>query len=121
MIPVGCQDTHDALHIYIFLGIFQKPCRVKLWPLLFSCQLRHSAVDRLQCSTKEFSSLRNERFQSRFCAKVGAGALPSPSPFILFFCSLPNFLDELPRNRLLRRLGVLRVTFVTVINTDYLV
>ena len=29
---------------------------------------------------------------------------PSPSPFIPFFCSRPNFLDELARKRLLRRL-----------------
>ena len=28
-----------------------------------------------------------------------------PSPFIPFFCSRPNFLDELARKRLLRRLG----------------
>ena len=32
-------------------------------------------------------------------------SLPSPSPLIpLFFCSCPNFLDELARKRLLRRL-----------------
>ena len=31
-------------------------------------------------------------------------SLPSPSPFIPFFCFRPHFLDELARNRLLRRL-----------------
>ena len=30
---------------------------------------------------------------------------PPPPPLIPFFCSRPNFLDELARNRLLRRLG----------------
>ena len=67
-------------------------------------------------------SLRSKRFQSSYCAKVRAGAkkkggrgrgrgeefpsFPSPSPVIpFFFCSRPNFLDELARKRLLRMLG----------------
>ena len=54
------------------------------------------------------SSLRSKRFQSSYCAKVGAEAKkkvegggggkkrkPSPSPVIhFFFCSCPSFLDE---------------------------
>ena len=66
------------------------------------------------------ASLRSKRFQSSYCAKVRAGAkqekgwvpsFPSPSPVIpSFFCSRPNFLDELARKRLLRRL-VICVTF----------
>ena len=68
-------------------------------------------------------SLRSERFQSSNCEKVRSGAkkkkggrgrvrgeefpsFPSPSPVIpFFFCSRPNFLDELARKRLLRMLG----------------
>ena len=38
-------------------------------------------------------------------SRVIARKFPSPSPFIPFFCSGPNFLDELARKRLLRRLG----------------
>ena len=68
------------------------------------------------------ASLRNKRFQSSYCAKVRAGAKnkkkkveflhspPPPPSFLLFFCSRPNFLDELARKRLLRRL-VSCVTF----------
>ena len=42
------------------------------------------------------------RFQSSYCAKVRAGAKKRS---FLFFCSHPcNFLDELERKRLLRRL-----------------
>ena len=64
-------------------------------------------------------SLRSKRFTSRYCAKVGARAkemederggrfsfLPSPSGDIpLFLLSRPNFLDQLARKRLLRRLS----------------
>ena len=57
----------------------------------------------------ETPSLRSKRFQSSYCAKVRAGAkknpLPLPLPCHSFFCSRPNFLDELARKRLLRRLG----------------
>ena len=42
---------------------------------------------------KPLDSLRSRRFQSSYCAKA-------------FFCSLPNFLDELARKRLLRRLAL---------------
>ena len=38
-------------------------------------------------------------------SRVIARKFPSPSPFIRFFCSRPNFLDELARKRLLRGLG----------------
>ena len=38
-------------------------------------------------------------------SRVIARKFPSPSPFNPFFCSRPNFLDELARKRLLRRLG----------------
>ena len=55
---------------------------------------------------KPLSSLRSRRFQSSYWAKA-------------FFCSLPNFLDELARKRLLRRLvlreGLNRVVADTVI------
>ena len=50
-------------------------------------------------------SLRSKRFQSSYCAKVRAGPLSLPCPFF-FFRSCPNFLDELARKRLLRRLCV---------------
>ena len=57
----------------------------------------------------ETPSLRSKRFQSSYCAKVRAGAkknpLPLPLPCHSFFCPRPNFLDELARKRLLRRLG----------------
>ena len=49
-------------------------------------------------------SLRRKRFQSNYCAKVGAGAKKR--------CNRPNFLDELALKRLLRRLTeVLRGNF----------
>ena len=68
-----------------------------------------------------WASLRSKRFQSSYRAKVRAGAkkkggrgrgrgeevpsFPSSSPVIpFFFCSRPNFVDELARKRLLRRL-----------------
>ena len=47
-------------------------------------------------SNREPVSLRSKRFQSSYCAQVRAS--------FLFFCSRPNFLDELGRKRLLRRL-----------------
>ena len=47
------------------------------------------------------TSLRSKRFQSSYCAKVRAEAIKKGHSF---FCSLPNFLDELARKRLLRRL-----------------
>ena len=59
------------------------------------------------------SSLRSKRFQSSYCAKVRAEAiekkgsffpLPLPLPRHAFPVILPNFLDELARKRLLRRL-----------------
>ena len=62
------------------------------------------------------TSLRSKRFQSSYCAQVRAGAkkkggrgrrrgvIPLPLPRHSFFCSRPNFLDELARKRLLRRL-----------------
>ena len=49
-------------------------------------------------------SLCSKCFQSSYCTKVGFPSLPSPSPFIPFVCSHPNFLDALARKRLLRRL-----------------
>ena len=49
-------------------------------------------------------SLCSKCFQSSYWSKVGFPSLPSPSPFIPFFCSRPNFLDALARKRLLRRL-----------------
>ena len=48
--------------------------------------------------TKQLLALRNKRFQSSYCAKVRAGAKREKR------CSLPNFLYELARKRLLRRL-----------------
>ena len=45
-------------------------------------------------------SLRSKRFQSSYCAKVGARTLHS----FFFFCTYPNYLDELARKRLLCRL-----------------
>ena len=67
----------------------------------------------LSCAT----SLRSKRFQSSYSAKVGAGAKKNGrgsgkgeeetlarKPLHSFFCSRPNFLDELARKRLLRRL-----------------
>ena len=47
-------------------------------------------------------SLRSKRFQSSYSAKVRAFPLPPRSFF--FFCSRPNFLDELAPKRLLCRL-----------------
>ena len=46
-------------------------------------------------------SLRSKRFQSSYCAKVAAGAKKR--------CIRPNFLDELARKRLLRRLEWLEI------------
>ena len=67
----------------------------------------------LSCAT----SLRSKRFQSSYSVKVGAGAKKNGrgrgkgeeetlagKPLHSFFCSRPNFLDELARKRLLRRL-----------------
>ena len=67
----------------------------------------------LSCAT----SLRSKRFQSSYSAKVGAGAKKNGrgsgkgeeetlarKPLHSFFCSRPNFLDELVRKRKLRRL-----------------
>ena len=65
----------------------------------------------LSCAT----SLRSKRFQSSYSAKGGAGAKKNGrgkgeeetlarKPLHSFFCSRPNFLDELARKRLLRRL-----------------
>lgn len=46
-------------------------------------------------------SLRNKRFQSSYCTKVGARA--KEMDMILFFALVPsNLLDELARKRLLR-------------------
>ena len=39
---------------------------------------------------------------------------PPPPPSFLFFCSRPNFLDELARNHLLRRLKNLQPTFFMI-------
>ena len=72
-------------------------------------------------------SLRGKRFQSgqsgsekkkkmergRGGKKRSPPSLPFPSPVIPFFCSRPNFLDELARKRLLRRL-MCRVHWVRV-------
>ena len=67
-----------------------------------------SAAPKLMKKSLLESSLRSKRFQSSYCAKVRAGAKknhsPPPPPSFLFFCSRPNFLDELARKRLLRRL-----------------
>ena len=62
----------------------------------------------------QIPSLRSERFQSSYSAKFGAGAKKKwkgegegrriPLPLHSFFCSRSSFLDELARNRLLRRL-----------------
>ena len=56
-------------------------------------------------------SLRSKRFQLSSCAKFRAeakkkkGPLPLPRHFFFFFCSrFCNFLDELARKHLLRRL-----------------
>ena len=47
-------------------------------------------------------SLRNKRFQSSYCTKVGARA-KEKMDMILFFSLVPaNLLDELARKRLLR-------------------
>ena len=70
---------------------------------------------------KKEISLRSKRFQSSYSAKFEAGAkkkmeggggreerkgsfTPLPLPLHSFFCSRSSFLDELARNRLLRRL-----------------
>ena len=84
-------------------------------------------------------SLRSKRFQSSYSAKFGAGAkkkwkgegegrrgnsfskswglrasgsfTPLPLPLHSFFCSRSSFLDELARNRLLRRLTKINLSF----------
>ena len=48
-------------------------------------------------------SLRSKPFQSSYCANVTAGAKKRKGEED-FFCSRPNFLDELARKRLLCRL-----------------
>ena len=40
---------------------------------------------------------------------MSVSSLPSPSPSFLVFCSCPNFLNELARKRLLRRLKTGRI------------
>ena len=64
-----------------------------------------ASVDGLLFSCKEclISSLRSKRFHSSYSAKNGAGASAGAKKKS-FFCSRSSFLDELARNRLLRRL-----------------
>ena len=81
---------------------------------------------KIQVSCLGYYSLRSKRFQSSYCAYVRARAIkrwkgeegaggggrkvsffPLPLPRHSFSCSPPNFLDELARKRLLRRLGLL--------------
>ena len=66
-------------------------------------------------------SLRSKRFQSSYSAKFGAGAKKKwkgegegreeTLPLHSFFCSRSSFLDELARNRLLRRLTKINLSF----------
>ena len=63
---------------------------------------------------KEAAFLRERRFTKSWClrASVSFSLLPLPSPIVPIFFSHPNFLDELSRKRLLRRLFVVRQHFL---------
>ena len=66
--------------------------------LLFNHHYQH-------CTNQKLRSWANAVFQNRGVCGQAFPSLPSPSPIIpFFFCSCPNFLDELARKRLLCRL-----------------
>ena len=62
-------------------------------------------------ANQKLRSWANAVFQNRGVCGQAVPSFPSPSPVIPFFCSLPNFLDELARKRLLRRLDVWQILF----------
>ena len=71
-------------------------------------------------TNQKLRSWTNAVFQNREVCGQAFPSFPSPSPVIpFFFCSLPNFLDELARKRLLRRLQTLRTVRI-VITLSYL-
>ena len=53
--------------------------------------------------------MTNAVFLNRGVCGWAFPSLPSPSPSFLVFCSCPNFLNELARKRLLRRLKTGRI------------
>ena len=89
-----------------------------------SCMLAGVRLAVIDSDLHRGVSLRSKRFQSSYSAKFGVGAkkmegggtawfLHSPPPPRSFlFCSRSSFLDELARNRLLRRLTVLFLGFI---------
>ena len=73
--------------------------------LLFNQHYQH-------CTNRKLRSWANAVFQSCGVCWKAFPSLPSPSPHIpFFFCSRPNFLDELVRKRLLCRLWSSRFIF----------
>ena len=62
-------------------------------------------------------SWANVVFQNRGVCGQAFPSFPSPSPVTPFFCSLPNFLEELVRKRLLRRLQLSLSSFLFPISS----
>ena len=74
-------------------------------------------------TNQKLRSWANAVFQNRGVCRQAFPSFPSPSPVIPFFCSHPNFLDELARKRLLRRLSLKRywpylIPFRSCISSD---
>ena len=62
---------------------------------------------------QKLRSWANAVFQNRGVCGQAVPSFPSPFPVLsFFFCSRPNFLDELARKRLLRRLAVSLKSFL---------
>ena len=89
-----------------------------------SCMLAGVRLAVIDSDLHRGVSVRSKRFQSSYSAKFGAGAkkwkgeeplgsfTPLPFPLHSFFCSRSSFLNELARNRLLRRLTVVFLGFI---------
>ena len=81
--------------------------------LLFNQHYQH-------CTNKKLRSWANAAFFCGVCCGQAFPSLPSPppTPFPRYscFCSLPSFLDELTRKRLLRRLLIIRRVLRSMVN-----
>ena len=99
---VGCYmlrlSAHPVACCCVLLGVVAQS--LKPVKLLATCKLACVAS-----VSNRVIARKLEREQKKRVEGGGGGeSFPSPSPVIPFFCSRPNFLDELARKRLLRRL-----------------
>ena len=99
---VGCYvlrlSAHPVACCCVLLGVVAQS--LKPVKLLATCKLACVAS-----VSNRVIARKLEREQKKKVEGGGGGeSFPSPSPVIPFFCSHPNFLDELARKRLLRRL-----------------